>query len=63
MKTVKFKDLPEKVRDFLEREYSFVLKHHTKLDWLHNLPDWYKATDELNTLRGDLYVKIQGGGW
>ncbi len=23
----------------------------------------YFTQDELNTLRGDLYVKIQGGGW
>lgn len=48
MKTVKFKELPEKVREFLQREYAFafILSDSVELDWLHKINEWSKATDE-----------------
>jgi len=50
MKTVKFKDLPEKVQTFLyENQHSlgyFCPENDIQLNWLHNISIWDKATDE-----------------
>lgn len=48
MKTVKFKELPEKVREFLQREFAcaFVSTDTVQLDWLSTLKEWSKATHD-----------------
>lgn len=50
MKTVKFKELPEKVQTFLyENQHSlgyFYPENDIQLNWLHNISIWDKATDE-----------------
>lgn len=50
MKTVKFKELPEKVQTFLyENQHSlgyFCPENDIQLNWLHNISIWDKATDK-----------------
>lgn len=48
MKTVKFKDIHEKVQGFLNRVFdaNFPSSYKLDLDWLHALPFWSRATDE-----------------
>lgn len=50
MKSVKFKELPEKVQTFLyENQHSlgyFCPENDIQLNWLHNISIWDKATDE-----------------
>lgn len=48
MKTVKFKDLPEKVQEFLVRVLRFNKDGQGGVltDWLHTIHEWSKATDE-----------------
>lgn len=47
MKTVKFKDLPEKVQEFLKRNgTTYCSDGVVDLSWLHALPLWRCATDE-----------------
>lgn len=68
MKTVKFKDLPEKVLEFCNRIGYAWIGNIVDTEWLHTKADWSKATDEERLAyaewrykKGISYIPIRGG--